>query len=359
MGGRKCRMSGIGVGWGEASGILWPTVTIRTETKSRQQLPSPVGAPRQRWRSRPIACVMLAVSFLLFWRFIGLPADPVSIFLWLWAATVAWNITAPARSQFAFPRDWWPFLALLVLYGYSRGLADDLGTTVHVTTPIRFDEWLGGGTLPTAWLQEHLCGSPCTGAQPAHWYDLIASTVYFSHFVVPLSLAVALWLYNRGHWAAYMRRLITLDVAALVIYILYPMAPPWWASENGYYPGQTLGRITHDGWQVLGLDTAKNLLIEADELSNPVAAMPSLHMATALLVAIVVMHRLRSRWRWLLLAYPLAMGVTLVYCAEHYVMDLLAGIVLVAVVLAVMSHIESWWENRVDEPERESLDVYG
>jgi hypothetical protein len=328
--------------------IPWPTVTITTETKSRDQLPV-AGRPQwQRWRTRPVACLLLVVSFVLFWRFVGLPADPVSIFIWLWAATVAWNISAPARSHLAFPRDWWPFVALLVVYGYSRGIADNLGRSVHVMTPIRFDEWLGGGTLPTAWMQEHLCGNPCTGAQPAHWYDLIASTVYFSHFVVPLSLAVALWMHDRSDWAAYMRRLITLDAAALLIYILYPMAPPWWASEYGYYPGQTLGRITHDGWQVLGLNTAKNWLVKADELSNPVAAMPSLHMATALLVAIVVIHRLRSRWRWLLLAYPVAMGATLVYCAEHYVMDLLVGVLLVGVVLAVMPHIESWWEHRVD-----------
>jgi membrane-associated phospholipid phosphatase len=50
--------------------------------------------------------------------------------------------------------------------------------------------------------------------------------------------------------------------------------------------------------------------------------------------------------RWLLLAYPVAMGATLVYCAKHYVMDLLAGILLVAVVLAVMPYIEGSWEQR-------------
>jgi hypothetical protein len=290
----------------------------------------------------------VAISFVLFWRFIGLPADPPAVFLWLWAATVAWNIAAPAREQLAFPRDWWPILALLLAYGYSRGIADNLGATVHVTTPIRFDEWLGGGTLPTAWMQQHLCGTPCTGDQPAHWYDLIASTVYFSHFVVPLGLAAALWVRNRSHWAAYMRRLITLDAAALAIYIVYPMAPPWWASEHGYYQSRTLGRITHDGWEVLGLNTAKTWLIDGERFSNPVAAMPSLHLATSLLIAMMGIRWLQSRWRWLLLTYPVAMGVTLVYCAEHYIMDLLAGVVLAVIVLAVMAHAESWWERRPD-----------
>ena len=299
-----------------------------------------------------MSCVVLAISFVLFWRFIGLPVDPLVAFVWLWASTIAWGIAAPAREHLAFPRDWWPILALLLVYGYSRGIADDLGTSVHVTTPIRFDEWLAGGTLPTAWMQQHLCGTPCTSDQPAHWYDLIVSTIYFSHFVVPLGLAAVLWVRNRSHWAAYMRRLITLDAAALVVYIVYPMAPPWWASEHGYYQGRTLGRITHNGWEVLGLKTAKDWLIDGDELSNPVAAMPSLHLATTLLVVTMGIRGLRSRWRWLLLTYPVAMGLTLVYCAEHYVMDLLAGVVLAVIVLAVITHAEGWWERRLDDNQR-------
>ena len=31
-----------------------------------------------------------------------------------------------------------------------------------------------------------------------------------------------------------MRRYVTISFGALAIYILYPMAPPWMASEQGY-----------------------------------------------------------------------------------------------------------------------------
>ena len=54
--------------------------------------------------------------------------------------------------------------------------------------------------------------------------------------------------------------------------------------------------------------------------------MPSLHVAFAALVALFIASRLHSRWRWLLALYPVAMGATLVYTGEHYVLDLLAGI---------------------------------
>jgi membrane-associated phospholipid phosphatase len=53
--------------------------------------------------------------------------------------------------------------------------------------------------------------------------------------------------------------------------------------------------------------------------------MPSLHAGIALFVALYGISRLRGRWRWLLLLYPLAMSFMLVYYAEHYVIDIVAG----------------------------------
>ncbi len=44
----------------------------------------------------------------------------------------------------------------------------------------------------------------------------------------------------------------------------------------------------------------------------------------------------------LLVAYVLVMAFTLVYTAEHYVVDILLGWVLAAVVLAVIRRFEAW-----------------
>jgi membrane-associated phospholipid phosphatase len=66
--------------------------------------------------------------------------------------------------------------------------------------------------------------------------------------------------------------------------------------------------------------------------SNPWAAMPSLHFATALMAAILLSDaggRLQGAIGW---GYAGALGFSLVYLGEHYVTDLLAG---AAVVLAV------------------------
>jgi membrane-associated phospholipid phosphatase len=64
-----------------------------------------------------------------------------------------------------------------------------------------------------------------------------------------------------------------------------------------------------------------------------VAAMPSLHAGMTVLIALYAIQRLRSRGRWLLLAYPVAMSTALVYYGEHYVVDVLAGALLAVLVL--------------------------
>ena len=68
--------------------------------------------------------------------------------------------------------------------------------------PIRVDEWLFGGTVPTVTLQQAWCGEPCLKTLPPHWYDVLLTTVYASHFLVALTLAGVLWVRNRLEWVA-------------------------------------------------------------------------------------------------------------------------------------------------------------
>jgi len=92
-----------------------------------------------------------------------------------------------------------------------------------------------------------------------------------------------------------MRRYLGLNLAALVIYLVYPMAPPWMASQDGFM-GE-VHRITSRGRSDLGLSRA-NMVLQG--MGNPTAAMPSLHAGVSFLVAFYGIWRLRSVLRWLL-----------------------------------------------------------
>lgn len=282
------------------------------------------------------------LAFVVGWFTIGLPTEPVYMFAWLWTATIAWRNFEPWRVHLGFVRDWAPVVVLLVIYNLSRGFAES--TDPYVTELINADVWmfgwLTGGQVPTTWLQEHLYDP-----DRVHWWDMLASWVYFSHFVLAIGVALVLWLRNRARWAAFIRRFLFLCAAGLATYFIYPAAPPWWAYEHGYLT-EAVDRISTRGWAELGLHGAYNALNTGQLASNPVAAMPSLHTAWALLVVVFFLPQLRRRWWPLLLTYPLAMTFTLVYAGEHYIIDVLAGWVYVGLTFLVVGLAERWWRAR-------------
>jgi hypothetical protein len=218
---------------------------------------------------------------------------------------------------------------VLMLYDASRGMADGLGIPVHVAEPADADRWLADGVLPSAWLQEHW---------GAHWWAAVASLVYSSHFVVtPVVLAV-LWLRDRDRWVRYARLVIALSAAGLVTYVLYPAAPPWLASKDGVI--EHVDRMSSSGWAVLGLPKAGAVLHSGQGQVNPVAAVPSLHTAFAVLTCLVLLPLARHLWqRSVLVGYAVLMPVVLVWSGEHYVVDTLLGALYAGAVWALVPRL--------------------
>jgi membrane-associated phospholipid phosphatase len=233
--------------------------------------------------------------------------------------------------------DWLPFTLVLIAYDKTRAVADAIGMPLHEGDIVTTEKWLCFGTVPTVWLQQHLYN-------PAHvyWYDALMTLIYTSHFFATPVLAAFLWLRDRAAWLRFISRVIVLSVAGLITYILFPEAPPWMAARDGDI-AEPIERLSARGWIWLHAGHLKNALAHAQsDGTNPVAAMPSLHVAFACLVAICVVGRMRSRWRWLVTLYPLAMGFALVYLGEHYVIDLLAGVLYALAVHFGMNR----WERR-------------
>ena len=304
--------------------------------------------PDRSARRRVIALTVWGAAFLVGWVVIGLPTDPIYAFWWIWAAVIALRIDQPWRSQLGFARDWAPIVGLLIAYNFSRGLAYHEGTQPHVRELIEADRimfgWATGDLTPTVWLQQRLYDP-----DRIHWWDVLVSWVYFSHFVVAITAAAVLWVRSRPRWAGFMRRFFFLSGAGLITYFLYPAAPPWWAAEHGLVTEAV--RISTRGWHAIGLSGAGNLLNLGQLASNPVAAMPSLHTAFALFVVVFFVRSVRRRWWPLLLAYPLAMTFTLVYAGEHWVIDVLVGWAYVGLTFLVVGLAERWWAaRRADRP---------
>jgi membrane-associated phospholipid phosphatase len=298
-----------------------------------------------RRRRRIVGMLIWAAAFVLFVALVGIPtSDPLTAFGWLFLATIAWRNYLPWRQHLLFLRDWLPVVLLLVFYNLSRGAAENLFKP-HVFFMIHVDEglfgWLTGGRIPTVWLQQHLYHPG-----QVQWWEIGTTLVYISHFLTVPTVAVILWMRNRQLSYRFMRRWITLTLAGLATYFLYPATPPWLASQNGDL-AEHVYRISSNGFSALGLHSAGNTLnaLQADQ-SNPVAAMPSLHTAYALMAVAFFLPMVRKRWWPVLLLYPLAMTFTLVYSGEHYIADVLVGWAYVGLTFIAVHYAERWWTRR-------------
>jgi membrane-associated phospholipid phosphatase len=232
---------------------------------------------------------------------------------------------------------WSPLSVILLAYAAAqwvnapldgRGLGDGvnrLGFALHVAGPAAVDRALFGA-IPSVWLQQRLVdGSP-------HWYDAVAAPVYATHFVfIPLVTGV-LWFRRRERFAGWLAAVLTFTVVGMSGYIAYPAAPPWLASETGAIGG--VARISELGWDYLHLHPLAALTGSGQGASNPVAAMPSLHAGSALLVALVLWPLTSRLWRVTLVCYVLLMAVALVFTGEHYAVDVVAGWLTAAVGVA-------------------------
>jgi len=121
---------------------------------------------------------------------------------------------------------------------------------------------------------------------------------------------------------------MTLSFAGFITYLLFPSAPPWYADQRAHlihvYKVVDYA-VAHVGW---GWDfsTIYNHLNP-----NQVAAMPSLHSAFPWLAFLVLFTYKRSVGLFFL-PYPFLVWFSVVYMGEHYVVDVIAGILYATVV---------------------------
>lgn len=211
------------------------------------------------------------------------------------------------------------------------GTTNALGFALRAAEPGAIDRAMFG-VLPSTWLQERFVRAP-DGA----WWDGLVAVVYASHFVVIPVVTAVLWFTDRRRFRRWVWTVLALVGAGLVLYVVYPMTPPWLAAEQGIV--DPLVRWSGVGWDVMGLDAVGFLQGSGQAGSNPVAAMPSLHAGAATLVAAFFL-RGGPWWRApLLVLYALAMSVLLVYTAEHYVIDVLVGDLLAVVAVVGMATV--------------------
>ncbi len=302
-------------------------------------------AMRERWesswrrRARIVAPVVYFCALGAFTYFVGLPTARDRALAWILLGLLAFSVTDLRRVGRGLIYDWAPFLLVLFTYDVLRGRADGLLFSAFTRPQLRFDEWVFAGHVPTVWLQDHLWH----GVADVRWYDYALWFVYLTHFFGTIVAAAMLWAFRHDRFRRYMASVATLAMFGFATYALFPAVPPWMASEEGHLPH--VERIVAGVWEHIPISAMGSVYDQGARYSNDVAAMPSLHAAYAMLIAIFFWRYASLRWRVLLAAYPVAMGLSLVYTAEHYVSDVLAGWIYAVVAYLLVT----WVADRLAE----------
>ena len=138
----------------------------------------------------------------------------------------------------------------------------------------------------------------------------LANAFYASvHF--PATAAFLLWMYLRRPdyylWAR--RALVGLTASALALHLLVPLAPPRMLPGLGFVDTAALVGPAVYGEPGPG------------SIADQYAAMPSLHVGWAVMVAIGLIVATRSRWRWLWLIHPIVTTLVVVSTGNHFWFD--------------------------------------
>ena len=171
-----------------------------------------------------------------------------------------------------------------------------------------------------------------TWAESTDWVIDVASWAYVnSHFTIT-SITLAFIYLRRNASFYFIRNMFMVAMGiALVLYAAYPTAPPRFMPEWGF--ADSVARFT-------GL-TAEGS--SADALYNPFAAVPSMHVAFALMLGVSMASMTSRRWvKPLWLAYPLLVSFVVVATANHWWLDAFFGGLTAAVAAAAALVFARW-----------------
>lgn len=309
----------------------------------------PGGGTFMIWVRRTLMAGYLLATILWLKHTGRFPSDREILVGWIMGLALLATVGKNRREALVTLGSWAPFLLALFLYDFARAVGHWIGSPLAVRPQIEVDRVLGFGKLWTERLQDWLIDDKVglrtrpiadvertlrSDQSTMHWYDVLVSIVYQSHFVLPYLFAGYFWRRGQRLWRWYAGCFVAVTFVACAMFALVATAPPWYAARLGLieqFPRVLAGR----GWGRVGLHFAGRVIQKGQGTVNPFAAIPSLHSAEALLVSVFLWKFVSKWWRPILVAYPLAMCFTLVYSGEHYLIDVLLGWALVGLALYV------------------------
>jgi PAP2 superfamily len=209
---------------------------------------------------------------------------------------------------------YWLYDAVNNLTAVRETLAKAHGASImHLEQRLHLD--------PELWLNRWLSHHNWLGAALSDFYNVVH---------LDLTFVVICWLWWKAptNYRVLRNTLVLTNVVGFLVFMVYPVAPPRMLTNFGFV--DTI--VDTHAWFS---SHSQGALAKA---ANQFAAMPSLHVAWAVWVALAVWSLTRVRAvRLVALLHPIITVLAILATANHYLLDAVAGLLTFAVCLVVAS----------------------
>ena len=222
------------------------------------------------------------------------------------------------------------------LYFYVRGLVDARRNVAiaHSHDIVDIEKTLGIFHEPA--LQGYFTGH--------EWVVEIINSVYiYGHWPIVIGTLIWLVLKHPTEYSRYRNALLISGGIGLIIFATFPVAPPRFLPEYGF-------------WDSVTAESNAYRVLQPPALTNPYAAMPSLHFGWNLLIGIAWFRLARlPAGKIFGVVMPLLMFAAIILTANHYFLDGFAGGFLATFGLFVASRLHHRRKAPVPEPEEDTV----
>jgi membrane-associated phospholipid phosphatase len=249
------------------------------------------------------------------------------------AVTLPLGCVPPLGVAIAMPKGRARYVAVAAAYLHLFKLGwelpyDDpakLRRRLWIDQPIRFDTAVGLGVAPGVRLQRALRTRGEISA-----LDRVVTVVYGSWFVPHLLLGYLL-VRHQEYMPRAGARLAAAYHLTCPFYFLAPEAPPWWASEREDRLDGEIERVARIVvYDLLGREPPA----DGSTQGNPWGAMPSDHISSAAITA-MGLSEVGAVYGAIGWSYVAAASFAIVYLGEHYVADVVVGLLVAEAVRRV------------------------
>ncbi len=152
------------------------------------------------------------------------------------------------------------------------------------------------------------------------WITIWNSIYVYWYWPPLIGALVFLWIHDRRHFTILRDALIISGAIGLVIFAIYPVAPPRFI----------------DGFTDTIAQSRRGMFIsQPPGFVNKYAAIPSFHVGWLALAGMVVAARTPVRWQWLPYVPAIAMAGAVVFTGNHYIVDAVIGVAVCSAGLAI------------------------